>query len=384
MKVLHVLSCLKRSGAERMLECSHELWHAAGVEPIIVGMADGDHPYASALRGSGYPVIELPAVRSIRGLAALRRSVRAVRPDIVHIHQESCLDAVALVAKSSRTVKGVVQTVHSSFPFNGNLRARRTARAAFSRRLGVTWVACAEQVAENERSRFRNPTLVVENWVDVDGLAAGATMEAGLLMRQGLGVEPRLPVVGLIGNCDEPKNHELIPRALMDFREPVHILHIGDRSAMPPAESASWPQLPERHTVHDLGSRDDIPELLAACDVVLVPSRREGLPLVALEALCAGVPVLAADVPALQWLSSFPAASLVSLEPGAWGAAIGAMLNRDWDLEVKQSSAAARSRFSPSRGVSEYSAVYDRVLGRPRSPLSPEANHVGASVAHPD
>ena len=127
MRVLHILTRLNRSGMERMLECSHDLWVAAGVEPIILGMSDGDHPYAPALQARGYQVVESQAVRSVRGLNGLRRSVRAIRPDIVHIHQESCFDAVAVISKLSRGVEGLVYTVHDSFPFEGNLRARRSA-----------------------------------------------------------------------------------------------------------------------------------------------------------------------------------------------------------------------------------------------------------------
>ena len=327
-------------------------------------MSDGDHPYAPALQARGYQVVESHAVRSVRGLNGLRRSVQAIRPDIVHIHQESCFDAVAVISKLSRGVEGLVYTVHNSFPFEGNLRARRSARAAVSRRIGLTWVACAEQVAENERSRFGNPTLVVENWVDVEALASGATDQAGELVRKALGVPAESPVLGLIGNCGLAKNHELIPEALNVVSSPVHVLHIGDRSRAPSAESASWPHLPDRHTVHHLGARDDIPGLLAACDLLLLPSRYEGLPLVAIEALCAGVPVLAADVLSLEWLRAFPAATLAPLSPCAWGAAIQTVLSRDWSAEAELSAQAARVRFNPARGVAEYAAIYEGVLPR--------------------
>ena len=364
MRVLHILTRLNRSGMERMLECSYDLWVSAGVEPIILGMSDGNHPYAPALQARGYRVVETHAVRSVRGLNGLRRSVRAIQPDIVHIHQESCFDAVAVISRLSPGVDGLVYTVHNSFPFEGSLRARRSARAGFSRRIGLTWVACAEQVAENERSRFGNPTLVVENWVDVEALASGATDQAGELVRRSLGVPAEAPVLGLIGNCDVAKNHELIPEALNTVLSPVHVLHIGDRSRTPPAESASWPHLPERHTVHHLGPRDDIPGLLAACDLLLLPSRYEGLPLVAIEALCARVPVLAADVLPLEWLRAFPAATLAPLSPGIWGAAIQRMLSRDWSAEAELSAQAAQVRFNPARGVAEYAALYKGILPR--------------------
>ena len=127
---------------------------------------------------------------SVRGVASNRfwRFLRAARPEIVHVHAESCHDAVALVSKASR-VNGIVRTVHNSFPFAGNLRLRRKTRAALSRRLGVTWVACAESVRrERTVAGSGNTTVVVENWVGVDALISGATAEAGQALRAALGV----------------------------------------------------------------------------------------------------------------------------------------------------------------------------------------------------
>ena len=264
----------------------------------------GGQSDAPVLRERGYEVVELPGVRSRRGLESLWRFLRAARPEIVHVHAESCHDAVALVSKASR-VNGIVRTVHNSFPFAGNLRLRRKTRAALSRRLGVTWVACAESVAENEQSRFGNTTVVVENWVGVDALISGATAEAGQALRAALGVGSVDTVLGVIGNCGEAKNHELVPQALIRVSKPAHVLHVGELSRMPSSELAMWLQLPDRHAAHHLGPRDDIPALLAACDLFLLPSRYEGLPLVAIEALCAGVPILAADVAPLQWLLEY-------------------------------------------------------------------------------
>jgi glycosyltransferase EpsF len=224
------------------------------------------------------------------------------------------------------------------------------------------WVACAPEVAETEGSFFGNETDVVENWVDVSAIATGATLESARRVRGELSLEPDAQLLGLIGNCDDAKNHELVTHALALVSRPVHLLHVGDVSRMPSAEVESWSQVPQRHTVHNLGDRDDIPALLAACDLVLVPSRREGFSLVAAEALCAGVPVIAADIAGLQWLSSISATALVPLDSGAWATAIEAGLIRDWAREVESSASAAKLRFDPRRGVSDYTSIYERVL----------------------
>ena len=175
------------------------------------------------------------------------------------------------------------------------------------------------------------------------------------------------PVLGVIGNCGEAKNHELVPQALIRVSKPAHVLHVGELSRMPSSELAMWLQLPDRHAAHHLGPRDDIPALLAACDLFLLPSRYEGLPLVAIEALCAGVPILAADVAPLQWLLEYPAATLAPIEAASWAAAIEKAVGRAWTDEVELSLERARIRFGPARGVREYIAVYERVLCSPEA-----------------
>jgi glycosyltransferase involved in cell wall biosynthesis len=55
-------------------------------------------------------------------------------------------------------------------------------------------------------------------------------------------------------------------------------------------------QLGVRDRVRFLGRRDDVPALLAAADALVLPSWQEGLPLVVLEAMAAGVPVVATSV----------------------------------------------------------------------------------------
>ena len=378
MRVLHVLAELNHSGAERMLACSFDRWRAVGVEPVIVGMGDGEHPFAPTLRDAGYDVHLAPPVRSIRGLAALRRTIRATRPDVVHIHTESCFDAVALVAASSPGVAGIVRTVHSNFRVAGLLRVRRIVRARFAQRLGVVWVACSPEVAETERSHSRNASRVVENWVDVEAISPEATHGAGERIRSELGIEPDAAVVALIGNCGGAKNHELIPASLDSVERAVTVLHVGRRLREPGAEAAAWRDLSGRHTVHHLGGRDDVPALLAASDLLVVPSLYEGMPLAPAEALCAGVPVLAADTVGLRWLRTLPSARLVGFEPHAWAAAIPeALARKPKPAESAAIAAAARARFGVERGVAEYVEAYEaalrtrRALRRARSRLGP-------------
>lgn len=364
MKVVHVLAELNPSGAERMLACSLSSWRSAGIEPIIVGMAEGANPFAATLSEAGYQVRLLPGVRSAKGLATLWRTLRVLRPRIVHLHNESCFDAAALLAASSPGVEGIVRTVHNNFCFTGSLRARRRIRVAFARRIGVVWIACSDDVAATERSYSRrHPIPVIENWADGDRIMREATDDAAMSIRRDRGIPPEAPTLALIANCNIAKNHELIARTLHDIATPTHVLHVGSRRDEPETEKQAWHNLPARHTVHHLGQRNDVPALLATSDLLLIPSLREGMPLIAIEALFARVPMLVADALGLRWLKTFPSTTLLPLESRAWVTAITvALADRPRQAAVQASFVAARTRFTPQRGVAEYVQAYGEAL----------------------
>lgn len=373
MKVLHVLADLRHSGAERMLACSYEQWRSAGIEPIIVGMSDSGHPYSEALRNAGYTVALLPPVRTVRGLRALHRLLRSVEPDVVHIHSESCFDAVALIAKRTSAVRAVVRTVHSNFAFSGTLRLRRTLRVALARRLGVVWIGCSDEVAQTELSYYKNRIGVVENWVDTDTIRQEATFAARFEMRAALGIDSSSKALALIGNCGGAKNHELVALALQKIASPIHILHVGHRHSESSDEVLAWEDVPPHHTVHHLGPRNDIPRLLAASDLLVFPSLYEGMGLVPAEALCVGLPIIAADTIGLQWLRSTGSARLVGFDVDRWAAAIAGAIKSETvgtervTLATGAMTDAYQIRFSAERGVRDYTAYYSQALSCTRA-----------------
>src|SRR5437868_6695658 len=90
LRVVHVLAALRPSGAERMLQCSRQLWQHYGIEPVVVGLSDEAHPFAAALRTAGYETAVVSrSGRSLAGFAALRRTLTDLAPSVVHVHNES-------------------------------------------------------------------------------------------------------------------------------------------------------------------------------------------------------------------------------------------------------------------------------------------------------
>ncbi|MBD3347910.1 MAG: glycosyltransferase [Candidatus Eisenbacteria bacterium] len=116
-------------------------------------------------------------------------------------------------------------------------------------------------------------------------------------LRRELGLE-NVRVVGAVGKLSRVKNHALFLRAaarVVGSRKDVAFLIVGDGPLRKDLEElAGWLGLTRRALF--LGDRRDVPELLKLMDVFVMPSMSEGLPNAVMEAMAAGLPVVATDV----------------------------------------------------------------------------------------
>lgn len=117
-------------------------------------------------------------------------------------------------------------------------------------------------------------------------------------LRRSLGIDPAAPVAGIVAALRPEKNHELFLRsAALVARElpQARFLIIGDGPERPKLERLT-DELAIRDNVLFLGTRSDIPELLAAMDVFLLTSHMEASPVSILEAMASERPVIAPRV----------------------------------------------------------------------------------------
>jgi glycosyltransferase involved in cell wall biosynthesis len=136
---------------------------------------------------------------------------------------------------------------------------------------------------------------VVPNGVD---LAAMDGARPGKAMRQELGLPEDTPLIGLVGRLDHwGKGHKELLEAMAALKEryPVQALIVGGgRREAEMRESAAGLGLAGQ--AHFLGQRRDVPDLLKAMDIFVLPSYSEGVSLALLEAMAAGRPVIATRV----------------------------------------------------------------------------------------
>jgi glycosyltransferase involved in cell wall biosynthesis len=368
LRVAHVLAALRPSGAERMLQCSRELWRQYGIEPVVVGLSAEPHPFEPALRQAGYETIVVARNgRSLGGLAALRRALTELKPDIVHVHNESMFPFVCALSRALPGVRGVVRSIHNNYDYRGLLAPRRVLFTRFTAALGVVSVAPGTEVADNEERRYRHRPHVVENWVDAEAFEGDIRQRARVARRE-LGLTESDFVVMLLGNCEQAKGHALLLDAISVVRQPIVVLHVGGEERADDTERARWSRVADPHRLVRLGRRDDAPTLLAAADVLAMPSEHEGFGVAAMESFCAGTPVIASLAPGLNWVTDFRTGRAVPRSVPAWTAELERVAARrddpEWARSCRLDAEAALQRFSPTRGVAEWRRIYEVAYGR--------------------
>lgn len=151
---------------------------------------------------------------------------------------------------------------------------------------------CQEALALGLAPRDR--TTVIENGIDLTPFAVCRQPTA---LRGALDTPPEATVVCCVGRLDEQKGIDVLLEALhqMDLDPQTRVWLVGDGPQREALETRSR-QLGLDANVRFLGFRSDVPDLLQASDVFVLPSRYEAMPMTILEAMAAGLPCVVTDV----------------------------------------------------------------------------------------
>lgn len=256
------------------------------------------------LREQGVDVRELPMVRAIqpgtdaRHLRALRSLLKELRPDVVHTHSSKA-GVLGRLASKTTGIGARVHTPHTfAFLFDAMFSSakRRLFRTIESQLGRHTHRLVA--VSESERATIAESGVVDARRVRVvpNGVDPAPFLGVAPVPRESLEVPADAPLLATIGLLNVAKGQDIALHALAQPEAAAaHLLIVGhgeEREAL----GALAAELRLEDRVHFLGWRDDVPGLLAACDGLLLPSRWEGMPYIVLEAMAAGLPVVATRV----------------------------------------------------------------------------------------
>lgn len=299
LRILHLITRLPVGGAERLVVeiCTH--LDRASFKPMVCCIQERG-PLAAELERHAIPVLCLGRMqtrrldwRAVRDLARLFRHEQI---DLVqsHLYHANLYGRLAgLLAKVP-----VLATVHNTYT-RPKLHRRLLNRFLAARSPAV--IAVSDEIRRDLMRYDRVPQekiVTVHNGIDVERVQPPLSRHAA---RKRLSIEDDMFAIGCVARLEEQKGHRDLIRALSMLmqreggsRKP-QLLLVGDGRLRAQLERDAA-EHGVAHAVRFLGTRSDVPEILRALDVYAAASLWEGLSLALLEAMAAGLPVVATDV----------------------------------------------------------------------------------------
>ena len=300
----------------------------------------------------------------------MRRLIRAHRPDVVHTHtaKAGAVGRIAAATARGARPRAIVHEYHghvlSGYFDSRRERVFRLVERALAR-MTDRLIAVSEEVRDDLVSYGVAPPAkfaVVQYGFDLDARTAAAP-GARERARAEIGAGPEAFVIGWIGRLTAIKRPLDLIRVVANVDSAILVL-IGDGEDRPEVE-ALVASLGVGDRVHLLGYRDDVADWYAALDAFLLVSANEGTPVVAIEALAAGVPVVATNAGGTSTVvDDGETGALLPVGDVAGLARALEDVRRDPARRAEQGRGAARvrERFSVARMVDDVERVYEGIL----------------------
>jgi glycosyltransferase involved in cell wall biosynthesis len=359
MRILQICSARELGGGERHLaDLANSLARRGHDVHAVVVPSSPLHGELSALLKQN--ILELPMRNSLNILSAfkLARILKERRIEIIHAHVARDYPLAALAAGRAEGAQLLI-TRHVLFPLNKSHRLTLRDVAAV--------IAVSHAVANRLRARRifdRQKIVVIQNGIDVEQFARG---------REAVDRPSARLIVGMIGHLAPIKGQKEFIRAaakVCQSREDVDFVIVGeDKSSRGENRRRTEKLISElglSERVRLIGWVSDVPKMLATLDLLVSPSRSEPFGLSIVEAMAAGVPVIATmSEGAQEIIEANRTGRLVPISDElALAGAIDELLSDCKERERLSVNAqrAVRERFSLERMVDETEQLYRAVL----------------------
>lgn len=358
---------------------------------VELGVACPDGDLATAVRRLGLPVYAIPAISASFRLHPVRTARAAIQVgsaalavhQISERHGASVIHAnsvrAGLIARLAGTFSGLPAVVHVRDVLPESVTGLAVRRSLIGR--SITLIAISDYVKQKFGVAGRGIAMtVIDNPVDQRRFDVRAnTIEES---REALGVAPGVPLIGIVGQISPWKGHDTAIRALglLRARYPdVTLAIVGEVKFSEPGTSLDNRAFLDglRDLVHELGladkviffgERDDIPRVMRALDVLLVPSTAEPFGRTVAEAMTMATPVIATCEGGPSELIDDGVTGLLA-PPGdseAWRCAIDRLLSDRpaADQMAQASRRIALNRFDVARHTRSVLAVLETAVSR--------------------
>jgi glycosyltransferase involved in cell wall biosynthesis len=364
LRVVQVITRCVRGGALQVVRCLLERLPRSEFEQTLVCGPEGAPPDAVVVPGL---VREIRPLTDAAALFRLSRLFAQDRPDVVHAHTYKA-GILASIAGRLAGVPGVIFTPHGHI-FSGGASIPGVPTGC---RLDLLrWVTRAGQGCADRITALSEPDL---NQQVALRLSPASKYE---VIRNGIEIErfslprgrlfPGAPVIGAVGRFSEEKGHRFLLEAMSQVRRSLpeaHLVLVG-YGALEDSLRRQAAQLGLAGAVTFTGERDSA-EMLPSFDLFVQPSLYESQGLALLEAMAAGIPVIATAVGGVGDVVLEGRTGM--LVPAADPEALAGAIVRLWSAPeeargfAERASDRVREAFSSERMLESYARLYREVV----------------------
>lgn len=362
-RIVHIIAGVRQGGAEKVLADVVNA-EAGGLEHHVVALLAGE-PYFPMNAASFQSIGLARGQPSFGAVRRLRAIIKNLRPGIV----QGWLYHGNFAALFVRDLTpALIWSIHNTdLPAGSSkLSTRLIDRlCALASRRAPDRIVYASEPARRVHERLGYASakgIVIENGVDLDAFRPDAA--ARRAVRDALGVGDGEPLIGCVARFDPQKDHRTLIRAFAAVarrRPDARLALVGDGCVCWNHELTRWLEEDGAEgRVLLLGPRADMGAVLSALDLAVIASAYgEALPLVAIEAAAAGLPLVATDVGEVRPFALDPGDVVPPRDPERLAAALLRAIERDAAIErVQARRRRLEERFSLAAMTARYGALY--------------------------
>lgn len=355
MKVSYVINSLATGGAERML--LRQIQHSRR-EPIIYTLG-GAKDLKQEFVEAGASIVDVGSLKDgyPQVVWTLRNCLSSENPDIVHSHLPSA-HIVARPASLLARIDDVVST-HHNVTRSPAYQSRVGTLEKATRIIDTTEIAVSDAVRQSQKNRVEFTSWeIIHNAIDVEAYHKRVVESTEVLF------DSHSPVFLNVGRYVEQKGQETLIRAMPDVIE-KH----PDAAAV----IVGWGQLESRlkelsrelgvsNHVYVTGKVPSVVDYYSEADVFILPSLWEGCPIVLIEAMAAGLPVVGTDTTAISEILTDEFAKMIPpRSPRELAEGMNSISETDLDLLGKNALQEVKKKFDISQLVQSHEELYKKI-----------------------